>query len=124
MTRQQRVGLLKNIGVASVCSSHDIYSLFANTPLTSVTYTADTFAAAWHGGLKNAAQFAQSADLRASISLAMSFWFENDFTDASCLDFGGDSQCPCGTPGLWNTNWFSNVGLQPLRKLGIVAKRH
>ncbi|OBZ79153.1 Chondroitinase-AC [Grifola frondosa] len=68
-----------------------------------------TFASAWHGGLENAQQFVQSIDLRSAISLAMGFWFANDFSDPSCLDSGGDAACPCGTPGLWNTNWFSNV---------------
>ncbi|KAI0651820.1 polysaccharide lyase family 8 protein [Trametes meyenii] len=68
-----------------------------------------TFASAWHGGLKNAAQFVQSDQVRAALSSAMGFWFANDFTDPACLDSGGDEACPCGTPGLWNTNWFSNV---------------
>ncbi|KAI0825161.1 polysaccharide lyase family 8 protein [Trametes gibbosa] len=68
-----------------------------------------TLSSAWHGGFKNADQFVQSSDVRSAISSAMGFWFANDFTDPSCLDSGGDSACPCGTPGLWNTNWFSNV---------------
>ncbi|KAI8995601.1 polysaccharide lyase family 8 protein [Trametes punicea] len=68
-----------------------------------------TFASAWHGGLKNAAEYAQSSQVRSAASLAMGFWFSNDFTNPACLDSGGDSTCPCGTPGLWNTNWFSNV---------------
>ncbi|KAI0365219.1 polysaccharide lyase family 8 protein [Pilatotrama ljubarskyi] len=68
-----------------------------------------TLAAAWHGGLKNADQFVQSSQVRSAISTAMGFWFSNDFTNPSCLDSGGDTACPCGTPGLWNTNWFSNV---------------
>ncbi|KAI0361658.1 polysaccharide lyase family 8 protein [Trametes cingulata] len=68
-----------------------------------------TLAAAWHGGLKNADQFVQSGQVRSAISTAMGFWFSNDFTNPSCLDSGGDAACPCGTPGLWNTNWFSNV---------------
>lgn len=24
-----------------------------------------------------------------------------------------NDQCPCGTPGLWNTNWFGQVILMP-----------
>ena len=39
----------------------------------------------------------------------MDFWFANDFTNPSCIDSGGTTRCPCGTPGFWNTNWFSNV---------------
>lgn len=64
---------------------------------------------AWHGGAKNGAQWTDNSELRSAISLAMGFWFENDFTDPACLDQGGDAACPCGTPGFWNENWFSNV---------------
>ena len=67
-------------------------------------------AAAWHGGLSGADQFVKSASLVDAVSRAMDFWFENDFTDPACLDSGGLASCPCGTPGLWNPNWFSNVG--------------
>jgi hypothetical protein len=42
---------------------------------------------------------------------AADWWFKNDFSDAKCLDGGGGKDCPCGTPGLWNTNWYSNVSL-------------
>ncbi|KAA1468236.1 polysaccharide lyase family 8 protein [Dentipellis sp. KUC8613] len=72
-----------------------------------------TFAAAWHGGLKGASQWVKSTQIRQATSLAMGYWFENDFTDPSCLDSGGDASCPCGTPGFWNTNWFSNIILIP-----------
>lgn len=83
-------------------------------PFFQLTYgphicTSVTFSSAWHGGLKNAAQFVQSTQVRSAISSAMGFWFSNDFANPSCLDSGGDAACPCGTPGLWNTNWFSNV---------------
>ena len=64
-----------------------------------------TLAAAWHGGFKNAAQWTKNATLQEGIALAMDSWFADDFTNPACLDFGGDSECPCGTPGLWNTNW-------------------
>jgi len=65
--------------------------------------------AAWHGGLKGAEQYANSPALASAISSAMNFWFSRDFTLPECLDQGGTSACPCGTPGFWNTNWFSNV---------------
>ncbi|KAJ3548404.1 hypothetical protein NM688_g5302 [Phlebia brevispora] len=68
-----------------------------------------TLSAAWFGGLSGAQQFAGSSAVRSAISLAMGFWFANDFTDPSCIDSGGDAACPCGTPGFWNPNWFSNV---------------
>ncbi|KAF8580669.1 polysaccharide lyase family 8 protein [Ramaria rubella] len=67
-------------------------------------------AAAWHGGFNGAeATYVQDSSLRAQIGLAMDWWFARDFTVDSCLDTGGRGTCPCGTPGLWNTNWFSNV---------------
>jgi hypothetical protein len=31
--------------------------------------------------------------------------------DLQCDDSNGT--CPCGTPGLWNTNWFGQVILIP-----------
>ena len=65
--------------------------------------------AAWHGGLRGAKQYANSSALASAISSAMNFWFSRDFTPPGCLDQGGTSVCPCGTPGFWNTNWFSNV---------------
>ncbi|KAF8973957.1 polysaccharide lyase family 8 protein [Flammula alnicola] len=85
----------------------------ASWPAQSHWSRINTFAAAWHGGLKNAAQFAGNATLRASTSSAMNFWFSNDFTVPACLDSGGTAACPCSTPGLWNTNWDSNVILIP-----------
>ncbi|KAJ6489074.1 polysaccharide lyase family 8 protein [Mycena sanguinolenta] len=73
----------------------------------------NTFASAWHGGFKNAANWTGDPSLRASISAAMAFWFNSDFTNPACIDSGGLAACPCGTPGLWNTNWFSNIILIP-----------
>ena len=67
--------------------------------------------AAWHGGLSGAEQWVQDPTLLGDIHLAMDWWFENDFQNPSCLDSGGTDACPCGTPGLWNTNWFSNVSV-------------
>lgn len=69
----------------------------------------DTFAAAYHGGFKNALQYADDPGIRASISLAMTYWFSNDFDNVACLDAGGTDACPCGTPGFWNPNWASMV---------------
>ncbi|KAG9018585.1 hypothetical protein FRB90_011307 [Tulasnella sp. 427] len=49
------------------------------------------------------------------LDAAMEYWFDNDYTVYDCLFKGGMSSgsCPCGTPGLWNTNWYSNVILIP-----------
>jgi len=63
-------------------------------------------AAAFHGPLVVAEDFAGNEDLREAISSAMEFWFSQDFTNADCLDHGGQDKCPCGTPGFWNTNWY------------------
>ncbi|KAJ7837589.1 polysaccharide lyase family 8 protein [Mycena olivaceomarginata] len=68
-----------------------------------------TLAGAWHGGLAGAEQYVKDPSLRTSISLAMGYWFSNDFQNPACLDSGGTDTCPCGTPGLWNTNWFPNI---------------
>ncbi|KAH9849786.1 galactose mutarotase-like protein [Lenzites betulinus] len=69
-----------------------------------------TMAAAWHGGVEGSSQsFVNSSSLLDAILSAMDFWFANDFTDQACLDSGGLASCPCGTPGFWNTNWFSNI---------------
>jgi hypothetical protein len=65
--------------------------------------------AAWHGVVAGAEAFAGQGNLLQAIGRAMDFWFANDFTNPSCLDSGGTPACPCGTPGFWNTNWFSSV---------------
>ncbi|KDN46035.1 hypothetical protein RSAG8_04542, partial [Rhizoctonia solani AG-8 WAC10335] len=75
-------------------------------------------AAVYHGGVNGTEQDARSPAIRAALSRSMEYWFANDFgtvANGACLDRGGVSgeQCPCGTPGLWNSNWFSNVILVP-----------
>ncbi|KAF8843948.1 polysaccharide lyase family 8 protein [Paxillus ammoniavirescens] len=85
----------------------------ANWPAQEHWQRISTMAAAWHGGLTGGQQYVNDSTLLAAISLAMDYWFENDFTDPSCLDYGGTPACPCGTPGFWNLNWFSNIILIP-----------
>ncbi|KAH9486903.1 hypothetical protein JR316_0000969 [Psilocybe cubensis] len=85
----------------------------ASWPAQSHWSRINTFAAAWNGGLKNAGQYVGNPTLRNAISLAMNFWFSNDFTIPACLDSGGTTACPCTTPGLWNKNWNSNIILIP-----------
>ncbi|KAI0002105.1 polysaccharide lyase family 8 protein [Russula vinacea] len=85
----------------------------ANWPASTHWSRVLTMTAAWHGGLEGAEQYAGNTTLASSISSAMDFWFSQDFTVPGCLDQGGTSACPCSTPGLWNTNWFSNVILVP-----------
>ncbi|THH06921.1 hypothetical protein EW145_g3747 [Phellinidium pouzarii] len=98
------------IDYTSGCKS--VFSLLAqqaNWPAQGHWQRIVTLSSAFHGGLKNAAQWVNSSDLRASITLAMDFWFSNDFTNIACLNSGGLAACPCGTPGFWNRNWFSNI---------------
>ncbi|CEP17275.1 hypothetical protein [Parasitella parasitica] len=56
-----------------------------------------------------------SKTLLEPISKAMDYWFDNDYKPAACLDQGGveGSECPCDTPGFWNTNWFGQMILMP-----------
>ncbi|KAI0365220.1 galactose mutarotase-like protein [Pilatotrama ljubarskyi] len=68
-----------------------------------------TMAAAYHGGPRGPAGLVNSSSLLNAIHRAMDFWFVNDFQNQACLDSGGLPACPCGTPGFWNTNWFSNI---------------
>ncbi|KAG1828622.1 polysaccharide lyase family 8 protein [Suillus variegatus] len=77
-----------------------------------------TMAAAWHGGLQGYDQYVNSSTIFTAIGNAMNYWFNNDFTNISCLVEGGTDSCPCGTPGFWNTNWYANVIFIP----GLVAE--
>ncbi|KAK4511950.1 uncharacterized protein ATC70_003949 [Mucor velutinosus] len=58
---------------------------------------------------------ANSTQLLPYISKAMDYWFDHNYTPDACLDQGGlpNSECPCGTPGFWNTNWFGQMILMP-----------
>ncbi|KAL5518907.1 hypothetical protein ACEPAH_590 [Sanghuangporus vaninii] len=68
-----------------------------------------TMASAYHGGLENATQCVNNTELLSAIYSAMDFWFSNDMASDDCVDAGGLEGCPCGTPGFWNTNWYSNL---------------
>ncbi|EGN94539.1 polysaccharide lyase family 8 protein [Serpula lacrymans var. lacrymans S7.3] len=86
----------------------------ANWPAQTHWQRISTMAAAWHGGLAGAEKYVNDSSVRSNISLAMDYWFAHDFTDISCLASGGTPSCPCGTPGFWNTNWYSNIILIPV----------
>ncbi|KAG6906113.1 hypothetical protein DXG01_015861 [Tephrocybe rancida] len=96
------------INYATGCNAQE-----ASWPAQSHWSRINTFAAAWHGGFKNAAQWAGDAQLRTAISNAMNFWFSQDFPIPACIDSGGTAACPCSTPGFWNTNWSGNIVLIP-----------
>jgi hypothetical protein len=52
-----------------------------------------------------------NTSLFSKIQLAMDYWFNNDYTSDDCIALGGltNATCPCGTSGLWNTNWYDQV---------------
>lgn len=64
-------------------------------------------AGAWHGGVQGVegvAQWANHAELRAAISLAMGYWISRDVGEnVACLGKGGSPDCPCDDPSnaLW-----------------------
>ncbi|KAJ7875466.1 polysaccharide lyase family 8 protein [Mycena leptocephala] len=69
-------------------------------------------ASAWHGGFKNAANWTGDPTLRASISAAMASGLTT--TSPTCVHrLGWVSRVSLWHPGLWNTNWFSNIILIP-----------
>jgi hypothetical protein len=80
-----------------------------------------TMAAAYHGGIPipDGDQYVNDPTVLDALKRAMGYWFANDYTNDACLEWGGLSQCPCGTPGFWNTNWYSNVSpnSHPLTRL-------
>ena len=84
-------------------------------PVIPRTIPLVTMAAAYHGGIPipDGDKYVNDPTVLDALQKAMDYWFANDYTNDDCLDLGGLSQCPCGTPGLWNTNWFSNVGTIP-----------
>ncbi|TFK95679.1 polysaccharide lyase family 8 protein, partial [Pterulicium gracile] len=91
----------------------------ASWPASEHLRRVQIMSAAWHGGMKhvNVEQWVGNGELRDAVDRALEWWFVRDFDRMGCLVDGGKSDCPCGTPGMWNTNWFSNVILVP-RLLG------
>ncbi|KAF9648628.1 polysaccharide lyase family 8 protein [Thelephora ganbajun] len=79
-----------------------------------------TMASAYHGGIPipDGDKYVKDPVVLDALGRAMDYWFAHDYTNDACLEYGGHSQCPCGTPGLWNTNWYSNIILIP----GFVGK--
>ncbi|KZV71319.1 polysaccharide lyase family 8 protein [Peniophora sp. CONT] len=83
----------------------------ANWPAQAHWHRIRNMSAVWHDEFY--ADTEPQAPLTAAILAAMNFWFDRDYTNDNCLDRGGRSECACDTPGLWNTNWYSNVILVP-----------
>ncbi|KAG4070345.1 hypothetical protein HA402_006487 [Bradysia odoriphaga] len=67
-----------------------------------------TMASAWHYNQDD-------RDLFDKINSGLNWWFDRDFTETDCVNGGGQDHlnCPCGTPGMWNTNWYGQMILIP-----------
>ncbi|KAI9299912.1 chondroitin AC/alginate lyase [Cunninghamella echinulata] len=61
-------------------------------------------------------------ELLKKVMQGLDFWFDNDYTEEDCTSNGGKAykNCPCGTPGFWNPNWYSQVIGNP-RSIGNVC---
>nr|7R2X_A Chain A, Mannuronic acid specific lyase [Paradendryphiella salina]7R2X_B Chain B, Mannuronic acid specific lyase [Paradendryphiella salina] len=88
----------------------------ANWPIQEHWNRLITFASAW-SGLNPAApsNWTQDDRLLSAVLTGMDYWFENDYTESDCMGQGGEDEynCPCGTPGLWNQNWYCQAILIP-----------
>eukprot|EP01117_Protostelium_nocturnum_P014433 TRINITY_DN5489_c0_g3_i1.p1 TRINITY_DN5489_c0_g3~~TRINITY_DN5489_c0_g3_i1.p1 ORF type:complete len:732 (-),score=155.16 TRINITY_DN5489_c0_g3_i1:48-2243(-) len=49
------------------------------------------------------------SNLLSKIRLGMNWWFSRDYNNENCAQRGGTPKCPCGTPGMWNTNWYNQI---------------
>ncbi|KAI8971789.1 galactose mutarotase-like domain-containing protein [Mycotypha africana] len=76
----------------------------ANWPATSHLIRTRAIAAAYVKDPSNTYLLNQAV-------VALNYWLDNDFTESDCIDSGGVAgyHCPCGTPGLWNKNWFAQA---------------
>ncbi|KAM3499288.1 hypothetical protein MY10362_007447 [Beauveria mimosiformis] len=88
----------------------------ANWPIQEHWNRIITLAAAWSGvSLVADPKWSNSTEAWEAISNGLDYWFKNDYKPAACLGDGGNAAlgCPCGTPGLWNTNWYGQAVLIP-----------
>jgi hypothetical protein len=79
--------------------------------VTGVVFASESMASLWYDQQED-------DDLLSRTLHALDFWFMNDFTQKDCLLHGGQAYktCPCGTPGLWNLAWFSQVPTAGFKK--------
>lgn len=93
------------------------HSLFlperANWPIQQHWVRIIALASAWSGLNPRSTEHANDPAYLAAALKGMDYWFANDYTNLNCTGSGGKAACPCDTPGLWNTNWYSNVLLIP-----------
>ncbi|KAG9240025.1 polysaccharide lyase family 8 protein [Calycina marina] len=88
----------------------------ANWPIQEHWNRLITFASAWTGlNPAVSSNWTQYDQLLSAVSKGIDYWFDNDYTESDCMGLGGqdDGDCPCGTPGLWNQNWYDQAILIP-----------
>ncbi|OAQ80852.1 polysaccharide lyase family 8 [Purpureocillium lilacinum] len=109
LAAQKSDGTWSDVNYLSGCAAQR-----ANWPIQEHWNRVITFAAAWSGANPSIdAKWKGSEDLMSAISKGLDYWFDNDYKPADCMGNGGNAGCPCGTPGLWNTNWYGQAILIP-----------
>ncbi|PTB73729.1 polysaccharide lyase family 8 protein [Trichoderma longibrachiatum ATCC 18648] len=111
LSSQKDDGTWSDVNYLSGCSAQR-----ANWPIQEHWNRLITFGAAWSGVNPDvSSSWAKDPKLLAAVQKGLDYWFSNDYTPADCMGDGGDASkgCPCGTPGLWNTNWYDQAILIP-----------
>ncbi|ORX62091.1 galactose mutarotase-like protein [Hesseltinella vesiculosa] len=97
--RMNRSSLWDDIDYTSGCAARA-----ANWPARGHLERLEIMAAYWH-------ESPNTPKLLDQIHAGLDYWFSHDFQQQDCFMNGGQAHknCPCGTPGLWQTNWYSQV---------------
>ncbi|WVQ70638.1 hypothetical protein IAR50_000158 [Cryptococcus sp. DSM 104548] len=107
----QRDGIWDDVDYTSGCEAQR-----ANWPIQTHWTRLMTFAAAWSGLNPTVPQdYSNNPKLLSAVQAGLDFWAANDYNSTDCIGNGGiaNYSCPCGTPGLWNTNWYGSAILLP-----------
>ncbi|KAI8334254.1 chondroitin AC/alginate lyase [Chlamydoabsidia padenii] len=91
-------GVWPDVDYTSGCSARKAY-----WPARKHLERLESMASVWYS------QKEDDDDLLSKILLGLNYWFKHDFNEKSCVMLPGTGQCPCGTPGLWNLTWYSQV---------------
>lgn len=108
---QKDDGTWSDVNYQSGCSAQR-----ANWPIQEHWNRIITLASAWSGVNPTVPQkWAHDDNLYKAISKGLDYWFDNDYSPDDCIGYGGSDKhnCPCGTPGLWNSNWYDQSILIP-----------
>ncbi|KAL7973172.1 family 8 polysaccharide lyase, partial [Trichoderma sp. SZMC 28014] len=111
LSSQKEDGTWSDVNYLSGCPAQR-----ANWPIQEHWNRLITLGAAWSGtNPAVSSSWAKDPKLLAAVQKGLDYWFSNDYTPADCMGDGGDATkgCPCGTPGLWNTNWYDQAILIP-----------